>query len=78
MKRPTQMGHGVWVYFDRRRYSGRTYSWLRFAVLPANEQPTCLTPFDTYGDPWPCVTPPRAEVEAAVAEITATHKLETV
>lgn len=47
--------------FERRRYGSTTYTWAE--VNHGGRWLSC-------GDPWPCVTPKRAElVEAAIAAI---------
>lgn len=47
----------VELRMTRRRYGRTTYTWVEVRV--GDE-------WVSLGDPWPCVTPKRAEVEAAV------------
>jgi hypothetical protein len=61
----------VEYYFERRRYgsgpSTRFYCWLMYRVEPS-------TDWHTYGDPWPKVTPSKAEVSKALADIKQKHE----
>lgn len=52
-KLPYTTTNGTELYASRRRYSGRTFTWVDVKV---NGE------FLTIGDPWPCITPKRAEV----------------
>jgi len=45
----------------RRRYGSQTFTWVR-VVLPDHST-------IDLGDPWPCITPKRAEVERAIMEV---------
>lgn len=47
------------ISFERRRYGTTTYTWVY--ATPQNGTPS----FD-LGDPWPCITPKRAEIEASI------------
>ena len=49
---------GIEVFAERRRYSDRTFTWLSAKV---GEE------YIDLGDPWPCITPKRSEVEQAIA-----------
>lgn len=50
------------VRFERRRYgtgaSSRTFTWVEAYVGGS---------WVSLGDPWPCITPARKEIEAAIA-----------
>jgi len=50
------LGHEVTL--ERRRYGNRTYTWAHLTALGREH--------GTLGDPWPCITPKRSELEAAV------------
>ena len=51
---------GVYFQFTRRRYPGVTYTWAK-----AWQNGDWID----LGDPWPCLTPKRAELLAALAEM---------
>ena len=57
---------GITYQFARRRYGRTTYTWVT-AVLPDGTQ------LD-LGDPWPCLTPKRAEMEDATRRAVAGHQ----
>ena len=58
---------GITYEFARRRYGRRTtYTWVT-AVL------TDGTRLD-LGDPWPCVTPKRAQIEEVTRRVVAEHQ----
>lgn len=48
---------GYIVSFERRRYGTQFFTW---AYVKLGEESVCL------GDPWPCVTPKRDELRAAI------------
>jgi hypothetical protein len=52
------------VIFERRRYGRQTFTWA-FVTLPGETERLSL------GDPWPCLRPPRKEIDAAVALVIA-------
>ncbi len=59
----TVLGHEV--ILERRRYpsyGGTTYTWATLICGPRFEE----TSYVSLGDPWPCLTPPKKELEAAV------------
>ena len=45
------------LQFERRRYGRATYTWVYAEI---NGKMVSL------GDPWPCITPKRSEIEKAV------------
>jgi hypothetical protein len=45
------------VTFERRRYGRQTYTW---AYIQINGERVSL------GDPWPCITPKKTELQEAV------------
>jgi hypothetical protein len=51
---------GVRLAVARRRYGTRTFTWLSYA--DGHD-------WQSYGDPWPSVRIPRAQLEIAVREI---------
>ena len=51
--------------FERRRYGRTTFTWVSVKI---NGE------WHSTGDPWPCVTPPKREVAAAVAAIMSNIK----
>lgn len=54
-------GRAVEYFFRRRRYGrGQTYTWLHVHINGEW--------YEAAGDPWPCLTPKRTEVEAAIRE----------
>jgi hypothetical protein len=62
-RRPICVVDGVEVFVtDRRRYGDTTFTWLHAIV---DGEPTNLA------DPWPCVHPPRAQVEMCVRDALA-------
>ena len=48
---------GVKISFVRRRYGRTTYTWLHAFINGA---------WDTIGDPWPCLNPPKREIKEAL------------
>lgn len=51
--------------FERRRYGNATYTWAE--VKHGDAWLSC-------GDPWPCVTPKRSELNAAAVAAINQHK----
>ena len=51
----TLLGHPAW--FTRRRYGKTTFTWVQVDVDGD---------LVDLGDPWPCITPKRVEMEAAL------------
>ncbi len=49
---------GVPVVLERRRYSNKTFTWASI-VKPDGD-------WDSLGDPWPCLNPPKKQLEEAV------------
>jgi len=50
--------------FERRRYGNTTFTW---AWVDNDGQLLSL------GDPWPCITPKRAELDAAADRVVADY-----
>jgi hypothetical protein len=65
---PTQLGPFK-IVFTRRRYPGRTFTWVSIEVAPGR--------YEDIGDPWPCVIPAKAEVLAACQQYMAMKQQET-
>lgn len=51
---------GVLTQLTRRRYGRQTYTWAEFEINGK---------WVSAGDPWPCLTPPKRELEAALMGI---------
>lgn len=58
------------VMLERRRYSDKTFTWAYLDCGPvACELPPGhpgITDWRSLGDPWPCINPPRAELEMEI------------
>lgn len=55
--KPYRIILGYQVYVERRRYGRTTYTWLYIDIDGERTQ---------LGDPWPCITPKRTEIEDAI------------
>jgi hypothetical protein len=55
--------------FERRRYGSTTYTWVEAEI--GGE-------WVSLGDPWPCITPKRSEIEAACADAWARRQGEAL
>ena len=60
---------GINIRFERRRYGRTTFTWAYAQVS---------TDTILLGDPWPCVTPARRELEQAVRVFVLGEKPEAV
>jgi len=63
-EQPNVVIGGYPVRFERRRYGGRdgtTYTWAHAQIEGQ---------WESLGDPWPCINPPRAELAAAIEYLT--------
>lgn len=48
------------ISYTRRRYSNQTFTWVSAFIADAWVQ---------LGDPWPCVTPRKTEIERAIQQV---------
>lgn len=51
--------------FTRRRYGSATFTWVNYWDGAG---------WRSLGDPWPCIVPARAEIEAAIARLPPSSK----
>lgn len=59
----TVLGKPVW--FTRRRYGTRTFTWVQTDIGGTLRD---------LGDPWPCITPKRTEMEDAMRRLEASDE----
>jgi hypothetical protein len=69
MKPPDRYVDGIPLRLIRRRYGRTTYTWAH--IIQANSDR--LLWIET--DPWPCINPPKAELEEAVRAFVQQHPL---
>jgi hypothetical protein len=55
------------VKLERRRYSNKTFTW---AYLILGDE-SVEANWKQLGDPWPCINPPKRQLEAAVDAVLA-------
>jgi hypothetical protein len=58
---------GYEIEFERRRYGHTTYTWVYGRLEDEDQKP--YENWECLGDPWPCITPKRAEIHAEALRI---------